>query len=459
MSGSEGGYSVVTVLRFTAKQMFVSLLHTKFKSPLSRMVLLISSILWALGRKTKSVELLLKSRRISKTKKADYRIRNYLEAYLKGRGSVQLESLLIPTNGRGAQDYEGRTLILRLPLFEGNELVEKGVIIIKFSETCGALYQLLDVHLLAKYFRIVLEPSWVGYSLPEILVWSRLGDEKVILLTPYQDDFDFISGLESNLVPITLGPADWVDPNTFKRIEMSEKKYDCIYVANFDPMKRVDRYLRAVVRASKKNKHFRACLVCAGHGTARSEILEVVKWAKSKANVDFFEGMQQSELNKLVNQSKVNVLVSLREGANKGLAEGLWADVPALLIKECACGNQRHINDATGKLVADNELERELLWFSDHYGSFKPRSWVDENIDPRISAATLNAHVQRFDKAESIVNKRNIVPKVNKPELAYLDEKYSYLLDLRAPVLKAFSRQGSGDIENLLMRLRESSPY
>ena len=52
----------------------------------------------------------------------------------------------------------GRTLVLKNPrLLDGK--IEKGVLLIKFTETIGAAFSLLDCVELEKYFYIVLEPS------------------------------------------------------------------------------------------------------------------------------------------------------------------------------------------------------------------------------------------------------------------------------------------------------------
>jgi glycosyltransferase involved in cell wall biosynthesis len=430
-------YSKFRLGHFWMRQTVVTWLHTTLRKPVSRSLWVVGWFLTKSGFHKTGLNLLLKGRRIASISGSESTIRRLIERDLQGR---RLESLLVSVEGRNAGEFAGRVLILKTPVIRGNEVVEKGALIVKFTETCGALYQLLDVHLLAEYFRVILEPSWVGYSLAELLVWCKLSPEKVVVLSPYEDDFEFLSRLDLNLVPIVLGPADWVDPETFKEAADSQKEYDSIYVANFDPLKRVDRYLRAVVRVTRLKSDFKAALVCARHGTARQEILDTIGWAQSRANVSFFTGMRQKDLNELVNKAKVNVLASLREGANKGLAEGLFAGVPALLIAECACGNHRHINALTGRVVPDASLESALLWFSENYGDFSPREWAMKNISPSQSVRRLSETLREIEVGEGRAWTKDLYAKVNMPELDYLDPHARRLLSERSALLHAFER-------------------
>jgi glycosyltransferase involved in cell wall biosynthesis len=201
---------------------------------------------------------------------------------------------------------------------------------------------------------------------------GHFGLEKVIVLSPYHDDFHLLSKLDTNLTPIHLGASDWVNPSRFNICHNVEKIYDSIYVANNNRIKRVDRYLRAVVRISRDHRNYRAALVCASHGNSRREVQETIKWASERAHIDFFGGVNQARLNILFNQSKVNILLSLREGANKVLTEGMFAGTPALLVAENMGVNRRNINNCTGKIVPDGEIEDALVWFSDNYHKYKP---------------------------------------------------------------------------------------
>jgi hypothetical protein len=166
--------------------------HTTLRTPIGASLVLIGRLLWSIGAKQRGLQLLLKGRRVTNIRGADALIRRVLNAGRKN--PTPLASLVIIPQDRSATDYAGRTLVLKVPTVSEGRIIEKGAIILKFTETFGPIHQLL-IPLLSKYFRIILEPSWVGYSLPEILIWADNGAEKVVVLSPYHDDFDLLSGL------------------------------------------------------------------------------------------------------------------------------------------------------------------------------------------------------------------------------------------------------------------------
>jgi glycosyltransferase involved in cell wall biosynthesis len=453
-------YSRLTVARFRCRQTIIMWLHTTFKTPIGAGLILIGLLLWFIGVKERGLRFVLKGRRVTNIKGANTIIGNLLR---RGEGKGNLEpftSLLIIPQGRVVTSYAQRTLLMKTPTVAHGHVIEKGAIIFKFSETFAPMYQMLDTAHLSKYFRIILEPSSVGLSSAEILVWHALCPERVIVLAPYNDDFNFLTQASRNLIPVALGPADWVNPVTFSQQEGTDKVYDAIYVANCNPIKRVDRFIRAVARVSRKRPEYRAALVCASHGTARREILETLKWAADKADISLVPGINQRGLNTLFNQAKVNVLLSLREGANKGLAEGLFAGTPALLISECVCGNHRHITPETGLVCRDADLEETLLWFSDHYGQFNPRRWAELNISPIASTHFLSRKLEEIETAEGRIWTTDLLPKVNQPELGYLNPADNWLVEKRIPLLEAFSRGADATSAfQFLQHLHEDHPH
>ena len=441
--------------QFRIRQALAWWLQIKLQRPLAWMLVHLGLALRALGFRQKGLALLLSGRRVTRNSKADNAIRNIVAADPHFERDVV--SLFGESSSQSLSSCAGRTLILKVPRLEDGEVVERGALVIKFTETFAPIFKGLDTRRLARYFRIILEPSWVGYSLPEILTWAALSPEKVIVMAPYQPDFDFIEALDSNLVPVTLGPADWVNPTLFRKLEGVPKVYDAIYVANYNPKKRVDRYLRAIVRVCRRTPGFRAALVCAGVGKNDygRAIRETIAWAKENAIFDFFDAVPQARLNELLNQSKVNVLLSSREGMNKGLAEGLFAGTPALLLAESACGNHRHINPETGKVVPDRELEEALGWFADHHAAFTPHVWAVKHIDPRVSMGRLSETLRDLERSEGRAWTSDLIPKANQPELRYLDSGCDGLLEARVAMLNVFARTVPGKmIDELVTTLR-----
>ncbi len=426
------------VKKFEIRQEILKNIHFRFKEPIANLMVLWGSTQIKMGKYERGLNLVLKSRRIANTKKTNELANYYIQKEIKQKS--QFQEFIPTSNESDIKMLLSRTLILKMPTISNNNTEEKGALVIKFSETFSIFFSLIDVKTFSKYFNIILEPSSVGYATPEILIWSHLRRKKIFTMAPYKDDFDFLSGLELNFVPIGLGPSDWVNPDVFYKIPDTKKIYDVIYVANYNPIKRVERYIRAVAKIQKTNRNFKGALVCAGHGAAKKEINEILKRYNKNASIDFLGGMSQAELNLRLNQSKVNILISLREGSNKGLAEGLFAGTPALLIAENAGGNHVHMNAFTGLTVPDFELEQTLCWFSDNYEKYSPDIWVRNNMDPVTSAQKLSAVLENFEVNEGRSWTTNLFAKMNTPELTYVNPENNWLLNEREELIHIFSK-------------------
>jgi len=451
MSKKVKSCSIRVYIFFQFRQTVKFWLHTRLKRPLANVVFFCGVFLIMIGARKYGLNLILTGRRIDNVKMATTVIRNIIQK--KENSELGFLKLLGSGTGRPVEMCRGRILILKTPIFIDNKLIEKGAIIVKFTETFIPIYLSLNVALLSKYFRVILEPSSVGYSLPEILIWTALGKEKVIVLSPYKDDFDFLVATTANLVPMTLGPADWVDTSRFYKISDTEKIYDAIYIANFNPIKRVERYIRAVVRVTKQRPDYKVALVLASHGDAKNEVINALNCAKDRTSIDVFYDIKQAEINELVNKSKVNILVSLREGSNKGLAEGLFSGAPALLMKESVSGNHVHINAQSGRVVSNSDIEDGLLWFADNYTECTPDEWARSHIDPTVSTRILSDKLKEIEIADGRPWTKEIFAKVNRPELAYLNPDYSWLLAKRSDLLTVFSK--GADEKNIIPFLIE----
>jgi len=442
-------------VKFQLRQIVYMWVVTRLDKVIANIFVYSGIVLRKFGRRQAGLKLILKWLRSADIAQANKIIREV--AHNSGGGETEFDALLESGVDASMVRCEDRILILKLPVLSETEVIEKGALIIKFSETFIPIYLCLNVKLLAKYFRVILEPSWVGYSIENILAWSALNPEKVVVLSSYKSDFDLLSSIGTNLVPTTLGSADWVDTSTFDKISNVEKVYDAIYVANCDPIKRVDRYMRAVRRISRKRPGYKAVLVCAENtGSAKHEVHAVLNsYGTMDGAFEYIPGLDQASLNVMFSKSKVNVLVSLREGQNKGLAEGLFCGTPALLIEENVGGNHVHINEMTGRVVPDAELETTLEWFADHYAEFSPDEWANSNISPEVSTKRLSEVLKKIEVSKGGLWNKDLFIKVNRPELAYLEPKFDWLLDKRKELLAVFTK-GENE-KNVIVFLKQLS--
>ena len=442
----------VIVIRFMLRQTVARLFYTDLKKPIAMILVYAGFILRGFGVRKIGLHFVLKGRRADEVKLANIIIRRVIQQSEEGESEFSNLFCYSPVPVQPLEFYAARTLILKLPILQDKKIQEKGAIIFKFSETFIPMYLYLDIGFLSKYFRLIFEPSSSGYSSEELLVWTTRRSDKIVVLTPDEGDFKFLTDMNTNLIPVKQGAADWVNPKVFYKTDDTTKIYDVIYIASFNPVKRVDRYIRALVRATRIKNDFHAALVCAPPGSARRETLAMIDWANDKANISFFEKMSQSELNTLINQSKVNILLSIKEGANKALSEGFFSGTPGILLKENIGVNRASINEHTGKIIPDSELEETLLWFSEHYDEYQPEKWANEYLTPVASTNKLAKTLEDIEVSEGRAWSKGLFPKVNQPELAYLSPENDWLLNKRNELLNIFSR---GAVEEKIVTFLE----
>jgi hypothetical protein len=306
-----------------------------------------------------------------------------------------------------------RSIILKWPS-KKNDIIEKGVLLITFTTTFPFYYSNIDLKRLQKYFHIVLEPSWAGYCLGNILFWSN-GDmaNPVIIQSTERTDFRFIQSLKSNLIPVDFGASDWVDHTIFQKINNMPKDYDSIYVANYRDIKRQHVYFKALSQINVTN--YKAAIVCGKWGNGKDTIHELIDYYKIRNKIDVYEALSLNDLNLLLNRSKVNVLLSFKEGSNRSVFESLFAGTPGIVLINNIGLNKDYINKHTGMLVKEKNLAKALIHFKESWKNYRPREWALENISPEVTTRKLE------NVLKSIANtwENNLEVKVNRPEVQY----------------------------------------
>lgn len=325
-----------------------------------------------------------------------------------------------------------RSIILSLPRRNG-DVIQKGVIIVTFTRTFAYYLNHPQFELFNKYFLFVLEPSWSGYADPEILDFLVRAEHCLVQATE-QEDSTLLNAMFPAGVATSFGASDWVNPSKFLPTKAT-KKYDSIYVANMNPIKRVFRYIDAVEIISRSFPDYRGCLVCAGWGGGSESIESYIASKNMGDSILYIPGLEQEELIKVINQSKVNILLSLKEGSNRSLFESMFLDVPVICISENIGVNKSYINEFSGLLIADAFLEDALISMRDNWKNYRPRNWALRNISPDVTTAKLATLLElRFGP----ICNSSLAVKANTPEVSYLDEDIDHV-EITAQLLGALS--------------------
>jgi glycosyltransferase involved in cell wall biosynthesis len=256
---------------------------------------------------------------------------------------------------------------------------EKGVLYITYTFRQEQLLSFFDLHLLSHHYILVIEPSWASSMFP--LYFTFIGKPfDVVIQFPIEKDMEFIRRLRSNIIPIKLGCCDWVDHNVFRPLPGINKDYDVIMVANWAPWKGHSRLFKAL-RELPRSVVLKVALVgFPWGGRNKQDILTSIKKYDFHHTVDIFQTIPQYTVNELLNKSKVNILLSRREGPNRSVFEAMMADVPTLLYKRNNSINHEYINKWTGELADDQQIPKVMLEMVTNYPKYRPRQWALKNM-------------------------------------------------------------------------------
>jgi len=313
-----------------------------------------------------------------------------------------------------------RSIVLKQPIIIENCVIEKGVLLISFTNSFEYFIRHVNLDKLLLHYYVVLEPSWSGYCDLRILYWMKFNRHKILIEATETEDYKFLEMLESNLKPVDFGASDWVDDRMFYPIEETQKKYDIVYVAAFGTYKRHHVLFKAVKELGDPSLH--VALVGISLPSERLEIDVLIEHYGIRDNVKIFQNLKQKKVNEILNASKVNVLLSLREGSNRSIFEGLFAGIPAIVLKENIGVQKKYINEMTGMLIDEKDLVSAIRHFRKNWRDYKPDTWARKNISPSVTTNKLNIKLREIAKSRNEQWTKDIVKKVNSPEVEYYHE-------------------------------------
>lgn len=294
---------------------------------------------------------------------------------------------------------------------------EKGVILLNFDETVDKFFALFDVEKIAQQYRLVVEPSAWGYQQARMYLLRGLPTE-VVVQSQYHQDYNYIMSLGGSLRAIRLGAGDWADPDIFTSGKETEKQFDVVMIANWLKWKRHRLLFQAIGQLKEKISKV-ALIGYPIEGRTSGEILELAKRYGVVSKIELFENIPPNEVARLIRCSKFGVMLSKKEGANRGIYECFFSDVPVVLTA-CNIGvNRDHINAMTGVLAEDDRLAQTIAMMLEKHGEMQPRAWALANTGAERSSKTLNHFLRGLAEAKGERWTQDIFPKKNVPTPVY----------------------------------------
>jgi glycosyltransferase involved in cell wall biosynthesis len=330
-------------------------------------------------------------------------------------GAVRKEDISIDIDN---EFVKKRFIVLKATGRKG--VMGKGVLLIKSTEAISYAIRHMNIENLLESYFVILEPSWSGYFSHAILGWSKFNQSKILVHAPEEMDFRFLSAINTNLVPIEIGAGNYVDYRVFKEIPAVGVDFDIVYVALFKKYKRHHVLFKHVRKI--KEKKLSIALVGSSWKGSRKEIELLAKFYGVFENIKIYEDVSPQKVNEILNRSKINILLSLREGANKAIFEGFFANVPGLILEENIGVNKKYFNDMTGVITKEKKLFSSIQYMLQEYKEFRPVSWASKNITPEIATCEIQEAFEILYGDCFSATQTRLATKVNSPELAYFEK-------------------------------------
>ena len=320
---------------------------------------------------------------------------------------------------------------------------ERGVLMLMYSEAVLAMVAMYDLGALASRYMFVLEPSSWGYQDVRFLFYLG-SDLDVLIQSPRRADFEFVESLQTNLVPVAVGAGEWVDPAIFRPREPGqEAKYDVVMIAAWDPLKRHEVFFQKAARRKQNGERMlRFALIGYQMGWTREPIEKLLRQYDLERDCDIYEMIPHAQVARIVADSKVSLLLSHREGANRAIYESMFCGTPIIVYRHQCGVNLDHVNVRTGLLADDDELGAAIGYVLEHHEEFDPRQWALENAGYRNATQKINASLRQMSERRGLAWTKDIVAKKSAPELRYAQpgtykifaEEYERLKDYLLPV-------------------------
>jgi len=304
-----------------------------------------------------------------------------------------------------------RLMVLKPPLSCG----EKGVLFVMVNDTIRLLHTGMNLSKLLNNYTLVFEPSWSSYCHPDLLEYTRWSEE-IFVLSAEENDFAFLNRLGANLVPVSLGPCDWVDPRAAVPYLDNPKEYDIVMNSNWGPWKR-HYVLFDMLR--KSQKHYKVALIGSPWFSAstRHDIERLVSYYGVASQVAIFDSIPYQQVMEITCRSRVSVLLSLKEGSNRAIAESIFCNVPVLALSNHVGGIRKNIVPETGILAEQTNLESAIAKLAE--SDIRPREWGLEHISCFKSTEKLNSVLREHALRQGRPWTEDIAARSNSPESSY----------------------------------------
>ena len=381
--------------------------YLEYDSAVARSVTAIGGVaacrlLWALGDRTRALAI---ASRVHRSGASD-RATRIIEGDLRHRRAdllpvydAHIRQSIFLSNASAFRGDPSSLLGYRALVMKSARGSERGVLVLDYSYIFPIFAALYDIDAVARRYQIVLEPSWRGICTADVLSYTTF-DFPVLVESIEPRDIAFIDALRGNLSTIPISANWWIDHRLVKPIPNQTKDIDVVMIASWSALKRHWRLFRTLAALRRRGRRLRTALVGYAGDMTRADIEAEAKYFGVADQIQLFEKLPLDEVGRLLARSKVHLLWSRKEGANRAIIEAMLADVPVVVRRGLSYGYAYpYINRHTGCFADEHELGDVLLETIESREQFRPREWVMTHMTCQRATAELEDAVRRIGQA------------------------------------------------------------
>ena len=270
---------------------------------------------------------------------------------------------------------------------------EKGVIVVDYSYVFPLFAAFFDLAAIAERYYIVLEPSWRGLCSEDLLALTcHFSPVFVEAIEPR--DTAFLRAVDDHVVVVPTAANWWVDYRKLVGYEPERRDIDVIMIAGWYDLKRHWRFFRVLADLRQRGSRLSVTLVGYPQGLTKQDIEADARAFGVLDQLTILDSISGDEVGRLLQRSKVSVLWSRKEGANRSIIEALFADVPVIVREGLSYGHQYpYINRQTGRFSSERALGTTILEILATRSTFQPREWAMRNMTCQKATEILSATI------------------------------------------------------------------
>jgi len=280
---------------------------------------------------------------------------------------------------------------------------ERGVLVVDYTYVFPLMAGLFDLAKVAERYLIVLEPSWSDSCTPEVLLFTRF-EFPVLVQTVEPRDHELFEGLAGNCSFVRTQGNWWVDHRIMAPREGGVRDIDVIMVAGWASFKRHWRFFRVLADLKARGHRLKVALVGYRGDLSQADIEDEARHFGVRDQLELFERVPADQVSALLSRSKIHVLWSRREGANRAIIESMLAGVPVIVREGLSYGYRYpYINSQTGQFATEAGLGDAMLEMIADRDRYAPREWILANMSAEKATAILQDLVreQTYAKGET----------------------------------------------------------